>query len=444
LRKPVRISAIIVFIGWLLTGGLQAQGLFEQSVSGGDNQAWSLSGYIRGLAWAGKTVDKENIEPKALFSGGEINLLAKSGKFGDGKLSFRLRDGMENGYEPYGLDLREAYIHVHLGPVSLCTGRQIIAWGRADSNNPTDLITPKNPLFHSPDPDDIRMGNFLFNGKINVGTHIFFQGIWIPVYRPSIIPVTRDVLPPEMEVPAVQSPQKTLKNSGYAMKMDFTYPAVDFSLSWFDGFDPYPLFSFGGYKPVDSTFVPVIGEEPFREKIAGADFSTTLGSFGVRGEVAYRQTKGYDHDIHVALPDIRWVAGLDKTLGNLTMIVQYSGYCVTKFREVPEPGSGPAVMPDQMLLFYNRLMFRQTKRSQHTLSLHATWSPGQENVNIEGYGETNLTTGESLIRAQVKWNVSDGLSLTGGWQHFDGKQNTLYDLVGPLLNGLYMQCKICF
>jgi len=60
------------------------------------------------------------------------------------------------------------------------------------------------------------------------------------------------------------------------------------------------------------------------------------------------------------------------------------------------------------------------------------------------YGEYNFTTKEYLIYPKVQWNASDMIRLSLGGNIFHGKRNTLYDMIRPLMNGVFLECRLTF
>lgn len=421
-----------------------AQGIFESSVSGTSGQPWSLSGNITGSGWFGNRKGNDDWQALALYGGGNVNLKVQPAKAMEGKLTLRFLDGMPGAAERYGTELREAWCRFSGGPVAVTLGQQIVAWGRADGINPTDRINPLSPLFHSPDPDDLRLGNFMIQSRINLGARAGFHVLWIPVYRPSELPLDEHAWPLPTAIPEVEQPASTLKNSTWAAKLDLSFSNMDGSISWFDGYQPMPALQFKGMQQIDTSFVPEISLKPFRERVLGLDFAATPGKWGIRGEAALRMTRDYETLQHIALPDLQWVLGLERSVGELTAILQYAGYRVLDYIPVKAPDPMVPGAPATMINFYNRLIFRQTEKFQQALYLHLSWMPLTGSFGGEATGSYNLTTRESLLRFQVRWKVADGVQVTAGWQNLEGRMNTQYQLVEESLSGFYFQGKIFF
>jgi len=436
------IVGIILFM--TLPIYVNGQGLFEQSIQENKQNIPEISGYIRGLDWIGEADGSPSWEQKSMYGEGSLKIKTHDGYFGVAKMEIRFREGLPSSAEAREIELREAYVNLYLGRFGFRVGQQINVWGRADSYNPTDNITPVNPLFHSPESDDIRLGNFLIKGNFMFSPSLSLEGDWIPVYKPSVIPLQVVSMGDQVNFMGLNNPEDKIKNSGYAFRINADHPAVSYSFSWFDGYEPYPGLQYGGFSfGADSLPKVDISTKPFREQVLGFDFSTSLGSFGLRGEFAYRRTKDHEKDSHVALPDIRYVVGIDRTAGDFTVIAQYIGHYVIDFSEPKTPGEYYD-SPSDMILYYNRLMFRQTDRISHMVSLHPSLSVMHDDLTLEMYGEYNFTTREYLLVPEIKWSISDAIRLIAGGNIFHGETYSLYDMIRPLMNGAFLECRVTF
>ncbi len=417
--------------------------LFEKAQADEGARKIELNGYVRGVEWVGEKKGSSAWEQKALYSEGALKLKAGFGKVGDAYLDVRLRGGLPGSFEGNGLDLREAYVNLYLGPVDLRVGQQVDVWGRADSYNPTDNITPVNALFHSPEPDDMRLGNFLIRARGHISRSLMLEGVWIPVYRPSVLPVDPG-MDPRLLFTGTQQPAFVLKNSGYAFRLSLDRPAGGVSLSWFDGYEPYPGLLITGFSLDEENNARVeLTGTPFHEQVAGIDFETALGSWGLRGEAAWRRTTGYSSNYYRAWPDIRYVFGIDRTFGDFTVVMQYVGRYMPDY-EVPVSPDDPTAPPDKQMGYFNRMMFRQLDRTRHMLSLRPSLSVMHDDLQLEMYGEYNFTTKEYLLYPKVVWRASDMIRVSAGGNIFHGPRNSLYDLVRPLMNGVFVEVRVSF
>jgi len=422
---------------------LRGQSLFEEALSGASGGLGvSLNGHVRALTWMGERRGSSSWEQKALYSEAALKLRAVAGGVGEAYAEVRLRGGLPGSFEGNGPELREAWVSLSLGPLDLCLGKQVNVWGRADSYSPVDNITPVNALFHSPETDDLRLGNYLLTARLPVGEALSFEGVWIPVYAPSVLPLDPG-LDPRIVITGTDMPAPGLKNSGYAFRLRYDRPAWGMSLSWFDGYEPYPGLLITGFEMEGDTPRILLTGTPFREQVAGIAFETTPGDWGVRGETAWRRTTGYHDNYYRAWPDLRWTLGIDHAFGLLTVLFQYTGRWLTDYEAPVGPGT-PGATPDRQMAYFNRMMFRQLDRTAHMLSLQPRISFLHEELQAEVYAEYNLTTSEYLIYPRLSWQVSDNVRLAAGGNLFHGPPESLYDMVRPLMNGIYVEARVSF
>ena len=176
-----------------------AGSLFEQAVGGQSSDGLEgtgqrigganvdINGYVRGGLWPGRAADTDDAEARTSYGEISLKFRARKGDSGDGYAEFRLRNGVEAGEEETKLDVREAYANVYSGPFDVRFGRQIILWGRADSINPTNNLTPYDQSVLSPDEDDRRLANFGIRSYYN-STPFRLEGVWMPTYAESHFP----------------------------------------------------------------------------------------------------------------------------------------------------------------------------------------------------------------------------------------------------------------
>ena len=124
--------------------------------------------------------------------------------------------------------LREGYLSFGAGNADFRIGKQIIVWGRADQINPTDNLTPRDNTLYIPDIDDQRFGAMAAKATYNF-SGVALTGIWLPNFHPSMVPI-----PP---TPGVSFVETVPKGDEFALKLEQTGGAMDWSVSYFRGFD---------------------------------------------------------------------------------------------------------------------------------------------------------------------------------------------------------------
>jgi hypothetical protein len=85
-------------------------------------------------------------------------------------------------------DVREAYVAGSRGEWDFSAGRQIIAWGRADSVNPTDVLPARNFTLLTPLDEDQKTGVGSIRTTWNRDA-LRLSALWLPEFRSSILPL---------------------------------------------------------------------------------------------------------------------------------------------------------------------------------------------------------------------------------------------------------------
>lgn len=213
--------------------------------------------------------------------------------------SFSVTDGL-------GAELQEAYFTWTSNEfgngltAGLKFGRQITAWGKADGIRIADILCPQNlASLGTSNYSESRLGIDAIKGTLS-GTYFTADAYWIPFFRPSALPfeswnpIRKALIPSSVSnggfsVPVVlgdiSKPELNIANSSCAARVSFWFPAIDFSLYGYYGFDDSPNLS----------YVPVTGSPPkitvtgkhYRYGMAGFDLAVPAGAFVIRAESAF-------------------------------------------------------------------------------------------------------------------------------------------------------------
>lgn len=201
---------------------------------------------------------------------------------------------------PLDLGVWEAYVDLFGFPLEnldLRIGKQRIAWGTADTLNPTDNLNPDD--FSDPLDFGRKLPTTAFNATYYLGDYTL-TGIWQPALRPVLLPQTGFTfaqempslpLPPTLTVAEREKrlllPEWSLKNSMFAAKLKSTLLNVDSSLSYFRGFDDIPILKSITATPIDATSLKITSELSFPKlNVIGADLAGEFFSIGFWGEGA--------------------------------------------------------------------------------------------------------------------------------------------------------------
>ena len=458
-----------------------AQGLFEEAVGGaGDEKevkevknedraasteeptaglgatvggiGFELNGYARAALYMGKVPDEGSLQIKSGYGEAALKVRARKGEWGDAIAELRLRAGHEGGETDVVPDLREAYVNLYLGPVDLRVGHQVIVWGRADAYNPTNNLTPRDMRVRSPNEDDARLANMALRGHLNLEP-LRWEVVWVPFFSPSHFPAFDMAaaagagMPLKVVFGEPDYPDTDVRHSTLATRLHLVLPAVEASVSYLIGTSTFPgitLSKLDTSLPLTAT----LAFAAYRHQVVGADFATTIGSFGLRGEFAFRSPFGREGNEHVPMPDVQYVLGLDhELLGEVSILAQYSGRVVLEFEELDSNVSfvtmGGRPVPRQ-LLEKNRMVAGQLHQVQHSATLRLAWMALQDALKLELAGMVNFTTEEVMLRPRVTYDIADALTITAGAEIYLGPDDTLFGMIDQLQSAGFMELRASF
>jgi hypothetical protein len=399
-----------------------------------------LNGFIRGAFFAGESNDQDKIEQKSGYGELGLKLRVRKGELGSGYAEVRLVQGSQFNTRLSEIRLREGYVNLYPGNFDLSVGQEIVVWGRADGYNPTNNITPRNILIFSTDEDDRRLSNFLFNVKYNFNP-LRLEIIYVPKYRSSVLPTALFPLEDYVEIGEQDNPDASLENSSIALKLEILLNSVEGSFSYFHGFMPLPGISLQSISTEGGLNVEV-ANKPYKMDVLGSDFSTTLGSFGFRGEVAYRnpiEDYTLDENVYIPNPDIQYVLGADRSIGDFNIILQFIGRHVVDFTEFKETG-----FPTDQLYIYNRMIAAQLYENSYALFLRPSVVLFHETAHIDLLAYYDMTTDESLIRLLFSYDFRDGLTFKIGAEKYSGPENTLFGTINKALSSAFVELRVSF
>ncbi|MBN1779698.1 hypothetical protein JW948_01105 [bacterium] len=436
MKRLIMVLILIPFV-------IRAQGLFDSAVDAVTQKAsaspkYELNGFVRGTVFGGLQSDQDTYETKAGYGELGLKFRARKGEKGSAFAEIRLRRGHEFGQSVQDVDVREAYVNLYLGNWDIRLGEQIVVWGRADGYNPTNNLTPQNMLIRSGDDDDRRLANFLVRGFYTLNP-IRFEWIWVPRYASSVLPVGLFQLPAYVQLAEIAPVEATLNNSTLAMKLHGEFSRLDGSVSFVRGFMPLPGIDASATVHGDGSLSVSVTPKPYQMRVFGADFSTTLGSFGIRGEIAYRDPAGESPALHVPNPDIQWIFGGDRTWGDFNLILQYIGKKVQDFEEFHPSGS-----PTDDIWLKNRMIAMQQHEMSHGLTCRPALGLMHETLTLETLIFATFTTEEIYIRPKMTYQIADELTGILGADIYTGPDDTLFGSIDRALNSIFVELRASF
>ncbi len=309
-------------------------------------------------------------------------------------------------------DFRELYMDVYSKKVDLRIGKQQIVWGQADGVFITDIVSPLNLTdFLLWDFNEIRQGVTAVKMKYYPNEDHNVEVVLMPSFTPAILPKTGSIwrnqsdfpVPPTFDSTKVKVPLN-VENSELFVRYSISKSAVD--LQFIGGYTWDDVASLH----VKKQFSPGVGltgititPEHHRLWIGGANISTSLGNYVVRGEGAYYNGKYFqtkdpkDTDALVKKDYLNYVVGLDRTLGNWKL----SGQFIQKAILNHEVTMSDEQLDNLMTIMVNRTLMR-------------------EKLRLELFSYIGLNNEDALLRLRGYYFPMDGLSVELGTNLFLG------------------------
>jgi hypothetical protein len=352
--------------------------------------------------------------------------------------------------------VREAYFDLHLGPLDLRVGKQLSIWGRADTWNPTDNLSPRDYTLLTPDDSDQRSGTIGLKATYYLAHNLALTGFWIPYFTPSVFPVLppnpamsgmrsggtvscimiRNSCTPLANMNIIPSSETWYLGQG-ALRLELSGGAIDGSISYYHGLDlspdMWPTVRTATSIDVNLVHHPV--------DVVGFDFATNLGRFGLRGEAAYTFTQNLDgKDPLVKKPFLYAVLGVDRTFGEyLNVNVQGLFRWVTNFQDPATQlamRSGPGGVPldpvqqEQLLsvAILEETINNQLDPFNYGISVRITDQWLHETLQAEVSGLAWVYPRASYgLRTKVAYAITDRLKVIAGADYFDGRTPSVFD-----------------
>ena len=270
----------------------------------------------------------------------------------------RMEGGSKTDHD-YDFNLHEAYLLYAHKNLSATIGKQIVRWGKTDQLSPVDNLNPQDlRLFILPELEERKIPLWMLKLQ-GFGDNWSWEALYIPWFENSDIDyfnsdwaifrhlreaIKASNLPLEFKAYADHvliidrdKPANNLKNGEFGGRISFTAGRIDFSLSYLYGWEKQPTIKnfpiqtlqiSGSFSQDNLEELPnqpdlIFTDERItitykRQQVAGLEFETTLGPFGLRGEAAHFDRMSFlsSNLISVRKPVFHTVLGLDYTSAN--------------------------------------------------------------------------------------------------------------------------------
>ncbi|MBM3394293.1 MAG: hypothetical protein FJY37_06610 [Betaproteobacteria bacterium] len=371
-----------------------------------------FTGSLRGAYWSSnrRANDEDHLGVGQLWGKFDRKLMKGPGAFVEGYV------GREDlfGDRLHTTRIREGYLDWRFNEWDFRVGKQIIAWGRTDRLNPTDNLTPRDFTLLDPEFDEDRFGSIAARASFNWGRGNSVTGVWIPEFRSHVYGFSNN--------PAVvwrhTEPDRRRQ---LGIKYDVSGGDIDYSVSYYDGFDLTPDMAFEG---ITATGARRIGLDHNRIQVIGSDAATTVGSNRYAVEIAYTRTRDTQGDNPaIKNPHLYAVAGLEHDFtNNLTGIVQYF------YRHVYHHRATETItdLNWQVVATNGYLLGSQYDRNLHGLSARVGKKWFNETLEGEFAGSVQLNRHGYFLRAKMTYIWSDEIKLIGGYEFYSGSDVTSF------------------
>ncbi len=374
-------------------------------------RSWGVTGSARAAYWSSnrRSDDETHIGVGQLWGKLDRKLSKGLGVFAEGYVGKEDIFGDRRGTNR----LREAYVDLRHNEWDFRVGKQIVAWGRTDRLNPTDNLTPRDFTLLDPEFDEDRFGSLAAKGVFNWGLGNSVTAVWLPEFQSNTYAFTN--------TPSVAYNHSEPSSARqFGIKYDVSGGTIDWSVSYYDGFDLSPDVSLAQLTPSGR----IINLRHNRIQVLGADAATTQGSNRYAVEVAYTKTEDSGGtNPEIKNPHFYGVFGLEHDFtNNLSGIVQYFYRHVFHFQSLDSIGD-----PDVRAVAVTQYVLNaQYDKNQHGLSARIAKKWFNETVEGEFAGSSLLNRKGFFLRTKLTYIWSDHIKLIAGYEYYDGADTTSY------------------
>lgn len=326
-----------------------------------------------------------------------------------------------------GAELPYAYLDVRAGALDLRVGKQILAWGKTDAINPTDLVTPRDYTTLLPFDEDERSGTWGVRGTW-YGSETLFATVFLGSrFSPSTLPfVSRD-----SQVYRIDDADGLPRQR--AVRIGTAGGGVDFSLSAYRG--PSLLAQAErSEQPAPGASVVTLRHRPIR--MWGADLAGSVGKVGVRAEFASVRpdaTPAMHDDMRDGMRAYRYlVVGADRGFfSDLNVNVQLFG----RWSEEAAGDTVPARL--------NGVIFAQARKRTHGVTVRVANQWRNQTVSAELFAQHYLSDGSTYLRPMAGYAVNDRVKVTAGAAWYLGRPGTMFGVMRRN-NGVFAEVRYSF
>ena len=309
--------------------------------------------------------------------------------------------------------VREAYLRFDQGPWTARVGRQVIAWGRSDRISPTDNLSPRDYTALLADDDEQRQGLDAASLRYELSQAVSMTAI-VARFEGDTLP--KGTLPPNL----VDTTRPG--RSEYAIKLDRSGVGLDWSLSYYDGFDRTPRYR--PELPIGSS--PALSRSYEGNRTFGADLALPAGNWTIRGEAAVTLSDptctscgGESRRTH------KIVVGAERDIGeSISLALQLYGVHRNNYRS-------PVVQPAALIPLYDGLDRLNSEFSKNDLGATARLSGRFLNDRLKLelgvlFHQPVGSNASYVLRPRTTYALSDHIKISAGADRFYGDTQSYF------------------
>lgn len=312
----------------------------------------------------------------------------------------------------------EAYLAGSLGPVDLKLGRQVLAWGKADTLSVVDLVSPLD--LREPgmaDIDDLRLPLTMARLDYYPDRTWRISALAIPEIRVNEFPAYgSDFFPFPMPL-TDEVPDHGGGNTEWAAAVEGTFSGWDLGFYWADLVDnmPYPVLTLQGQNLLPTSLAHA------RIQLAGVALDLASGNWLLKGELA--QVRG-----------ARQTSQLASDRRHLVGVIEYSGVAdVVMALELAWQS-----LLDYSVRHGQAGYDKDSWQSVIRLSLDQLHDTLHWTVLYSGYGGSG-----GFTRGQVQYDIADAFTLSGGVVLYRGGDSLMTRGIGDN-DRVFLQARYSF
>jgi len=351
------------------------------------------------------------------------------------------------------VELQEAYAEVSTPLGNFRLGQQVIAWGVADGNNPTDNVNPYDFYYLFMPGSARKQGTLMASGNLYLGP-VNLEMVATPVFQPNRLPFGEEDFPIMEDIPLqIMSlqvfPSRDLGNTEIGLRALVPLSIMDLSFSYFRGFERMftPIIDFATGNILGLEYNPV--------QVLGGDFVTFLGDWAIRAEGAYFLTEDTDGNLpFLRNPYLQYVLQLDYAGQEYSLMFQYLGSYITKVDgdkvTVPLPPGSPMPFVQYTEAEYERdhiparIGMPFAAIAQNAMLATASYDFADGRYSIRGQALYDLDKSGYMIGGKLTVALEEAFDLELGITYMDGKEGSRLQTIGEVFSHVYVGMKYSF